>query len=878
MEVITSHTNADFDTLASMVGAKKLYPEARLVFSGSLERGLKDAIDKKKIVLPFKFDKAREIDLDKVTRIILVDVRQAGRLGVFNGLVGRAGVDVHVYDHHPSTAEDVRASFEAIEPCGSTSTVISLILRDRKIALTRDEATILMAGIYEDTGFLSYPSTTLRDFEAASFLLSSGADLSKVSDLLRKELTPEDVSLLNEFLHSEARYTIGGVEVVIVEGYLERYAADISALAHRIRDIEGMDCLFMLVDSEDRVHMIARSRTAHVDVGKVARAVGGGGHAHAASATLKGVTLIEAKERLLEAIRQSVVPRKTAAEIMSFPPIAFPAALTLSSAMEQMRRYNINAAPVVGDGAGVIGIITRQVVDKAVYHGLGSSTVSDYMTTEYETVSHGSSIDEIRAKVMGRGVRLLPVLKDKLLVGVITRTDLIKILQEGLREAAEGIGAGRPRSLSRLIRERLPAWAAALLKEAGEVAESLGVNAYAVGGFVRDLLLRRENLDIDVVIEGGDGIAFANELAGRMGARVRAHRRFRTAVVILPDGYKLDVATARLEYYEKPGALPTVEVSSLKLDLYRRDFVINTLAVALNPRRFGELIDFFGAQRDIKEKAVRVLHNLSFVEDPTRMLRAVRFSEKFGFRISKHTLHLIRNYVKLDVFKDLSGPRLFDELRNMLGEEVSVKCIGRLHELGLLRLIHGSITWDVEREAFIERAREAAVWHRLLYAKDGAEGWVVIFLALTDALNDEELDGLLKRLGVEGKKLMEIFASRAAGLNALRRISGAARKKSEVYGLLRELPMEVVLYLLAKAQDEGAKKALASYVTKLRYVETALNGDDLKAMGIEEGPAVGEALRLLLDKRLDDEITAREEEEGFVRDYLKTGGRGAEGA
>ena len=805
-------------------------------------------------------------------------MRQAGRLGVFNELVTRAGVDVHVYDHHPSTAGGVRASFEAIEPYGSTATVISLIIRDRKIALTREEATILMAGIYEDTGFLSYPSTTPRDFEAASFLLSGGADLSVVSDLLRKELTPEDVSLLNEFLHSEARYTIGGVEVVIVEGYLERYAADISALAHRIRDIEGMDCLFMLVDSEDRVHMIARSRSAHVDVGKVARAVGGGGHAHAASATLKGVTLIEAKEKLLEAIRDNVVPQKTAAEIMSFPPIAFPASLTLNEAMEQMRRYNINAAPVVNNGVSVTGVITRQVVDKAVYHGLGSSAVSDYMTTEYETVAHGSSIDEIREKVAVHGTRLLPVLKDKKLAGVITRTDLLKILQEGLKEAAAGPGARKPRSLSRLMKERLPGWAAGLLKEAGEAASNLGVNAYAVGGFVRDLLLRRDNLDIDIVIEGGDGITFAEELAARRGARVRAHRRFRTAVVVLPGGYKMDVATARLEYYEKPGALPTVESSSLKLDLYRRDFIINTLAVALNPGRFGELIDFFGAERDIKEKTVRVLHNLSFVEDPTRMLRAVRFSEKFGFRISKHTLHLIKNYVKLDVFKDLSGPRLFDELKNILGEDVSVKCVRRLHELGLLKLIHKGITWDVEREAFIERAREAAVWHRLLYAKDGAEGWLVMFLAMTDPLNDEELNGLVKRLSIEGRKRMEIFASRAGAKNALRRISGAVCKDSEVYGLLNELPMEAVLYLLAKAEDDEAKKALASYITKLRYVETALNGDDIKKMGIEEGPRVGDALKLLLDKRLDGEITTREEEEGLVRDYVKAGKKGAEDA
>lgn len=155
-----------------------------------------------------------------------------------------------------------------------------------------------------------------------------------------------------------------------------------------------------------------------------------------------------------------------------------------------------------------------------------------------------------------------------------------------------------------------------------------------MGGFVKDVFLYQENLDIDVVIEG-DGIEFARALAASLGGRVRSHEEFRIAVVILSNGRKIDVATARLEYYKSPGAFPTVETGSIKLDLYRRDFTINTLAIKLNPGRFGTLIDFFGAQKDLKRKMIRVLHNLSFVEDPTRVFRAVRFEQRFGFRIGK---------------------------------------------------------------------------------------------------------------------------------------------------------------------------------------------------------------------------------------------------
>ncbi|OGP23393.1 MAG: hypothetical protein A2X99_07590 [Deltaproteobacteria bacterium GWB2_55_19] len=865
MEVITSHTNADFDTFASMVAAKKLYPEARVVFSGSLEKGLKKAVES--VRLPYPIDRIRDIDLGKVTRLILVDTRHAGRIGPFGALIGK-GVDVHVYDHHSEDKDAVRGTYEVIRPYGSSTTVLALILKDKALDITPDEATLFMAGIYEDTGSLSYPSTTESDYDAARFLLSRGADLVKVSAFLRKELTPEEVSLLNEFLHSETSYTIGGSEIVVSEGYIERYAGDIATLAHRMMDIEGMSSLFMLVDSGDRVHVIARSRTPKVDVGKVARAIGGGGHSSAASATLKGMTLIEAKETLLSALRRAVYPERTARDIMSYPPITVQPGTLLKDAIELMRRYGINAAPVARNGS-VQGVITRQVLDKAVFHGLFDAAVSDYMTTEVETVADSTSVDEIREKVVGHGQRLLPVIKERKVVGVITRTDLLKLLQEELRESLTG-ASKKVRHLSKLMRERLPEWVIDLLRKAGDTAEAEGVKAYAVGGFVRDLLLRRENLDVDIVVEGGDGIAFATDFAKRQKARVKPHLRFRTAVLIFPDGFKVDVATARLEYYERPAALPTVEQSSLKLDLYRRDFIMNTLAIALNPGKFGELIDFFGAQKDLKERTVRVLHNLSFVEDPTRALRAVRFAEKFDFKIGKHTLNLIKNAVKINVFKELSGARLLDELRNILKEETAAKCMKRLSELGLLRLTHPLITWDMEREIFFERTRETLKWHELLYTRDKAEEWLVLFLALTDELNEEELAVLVRRLMITGRKRMEVLAARREGLKALSILnSGGPRANSALFELLEGLPLEIIIYILAKAERESVKKALSIYMTRLKHTEVALRGGDLKKLGVKEGPFMGEVLSELLKKRLDGELASREDEEAFVRKYAR---------
>ena len=254
------------------------------------------------------------------------------------------------------------------------------------------------------------------------------------------------------------------------------------------------------------------------------------------------------------------------------------------------------------------------------------------------------------------------------------------------------------------------------------LAQELGFKIYAVGGFVRDILLARPNLDIDLVVEG-DGIRFARELAKVRQGRVKEHQKFKTAVVVFPDGQRIDVATARLEYYEYPTALPTVELSSIKLDLYRRDFTINALALNLTPGHFGQLMDFFGAQRDIKEKVIRVLHSLSFVEDPTRILRAVRFEQRFSFRIDGQTLKLIKNAVQLNLFAKLTGIRLAHELQIILGEENVLENLNRLQDLKLLAAIHPQLNQDAERLRVLMELHKVHTWYTLLYLEPPASTW-----------------------------------------------------------------------------------------------------------------------------------------------------------
>jgi len=878
MQVITSHINADFDTLASMLAAKKLYPDAILTFPGSLEENLRDFFERPQFHF-LEIEKIKNIKMDEIERLILVDIRQATRIGKFAEIINRPGLDIHIYDHHPKSPDDIHGSLEVTHAYGATTTILVHIIKEKGIELTPEEATVLMLGIYEDTGSLAFSSTTVKDYEAAAFLLSKGANLNMVSDMITKELTAEQVSLLNDLLQSATTYSVSGIDVVLVEASADKYMGDLAVLVHRLKDIENINCLFALISMEDRIHLIARSRLKEVNVGEITQILGGGGHPTAASATLKDITLIQAKERLIAVLKDKVTPKRFAREIMSSPPITLSQDASINDAKDTLLRYGINAIPVV-HGEEVLGIITRQIVEKAVYHGLKDVSVKEYMSTDFEVVSPVAAIAEVQDAIIGHHQRLLPVIDKGKVIGIITRTDLLRLLHEELKiepYSAEEVPLKRHKAITRLMEEQLPEKVVAILRDAGKVANELGYKAYVVGGFVRDLILRYENLDIDVVIEG-DGIAFANAFAKRFGCKVKSHERFGTAVVIFPDGFKIDIATARLEYYEKPGALPTVELSSLKLDLYRRDFTINTLAAALNPRSFGELIDFFGAQRDIREKTIRVLHNLSFVEDPTRVFRAIRFEQRYGFVMAKHTQSLIKNAVKLNLLQRISGERLLNELKAILEEENFLRAINRIKEFALIKYIHPDIHLDAEEMSLLERARDVLSWYQLLYMEEKIEAWLVLFLAIIDQLQDDDVMKIKKGLAIAGKHRVNILEARADAKTALNMLQmklahgsikqGKVLKSSEVYNILKPIPMEDILYIMAKTKSDDTKKTISNFITHLKACKTLLHGDDLKRLGVPEGPIYSEILSLLLEKRLDDKIKTKADEEKMVKELV----------
>ena len=650
---------------------------------------------------------------------------------------------------------------------------------------------------------------------------------------------------------------------------------ELAVLVHKMMEMENINVMFAMVEMEGRIYLVARSRLPQVDVSEIARLFGGGGHAAAAAASIKNMTLTQVEDGLFRFLNAALGPVRTAKDIMAYPVISMRPDGSLNDARKLLVRYDINVLLVTGEDGSIKGFISMQNVEKALLHGLTSYPVKEFMTSEFETVGPEATFREIQVLIVEQKQRILPVVRDGIAVGVITRTDLLNILASetqvpgSLIEEAADTKTGRDQAHPEPA-ARTPApphyRPAGRTRPHRRSTRLRGPMPWAV--FVRDIFLRQDNLDIDVVIEG-DANRFADVFAQHHSdVRVRHHRKFKTAVLIFSDDLKIDVTTARIEYYDAPGALPVVRQGSIRMDLYRRDFSINTLAVSLSEEQFGTVIDYFRGLKDIKDGYVRVLHNLSFVEDPTRVFRAIRFEQRFGFKIGKLTQTLIQNAVKHDFFLKLSGKRLFSEIDQILQEEEPAPAVARLAEFDLLKFIHPDLTFDKRRRDLFARIKKVRDWFDLTFLSEEYRPSLVYLLGILDGLDYQDIAETCVRLSMLKYEKKILAEEKPLADRALGRLY---RKKdptpSEIHRVLSQLSTESLLFIMAKTQREGIARSVSQYLTKLKHIRTELDGEDLIAMGLEPGPRFKNILTELLHARLNGEVKSRQDEEAFITEH-----------
>jgi tRNA nucleotidyltransferase (CCA-adding enzyme) len=892
MNVILTHENADFDALAASWAAHKLNPSAVPVLPARLNANVARFMALYRGAL--SFIERGELRRKRIYHITLVDThRQPQIKGV------RAGTPTLIIEHHPLTrALEDHETFTGGE-VGAATTLLVEQIQANQVSISALEATLFALGIYEDTGSLTYRTTTSRDLRAAAWLLEQGAALDTVRRFLEPPLSDDQQALLEKLISAAVSRRIEGLTVIVCALRVSSYIEQLNAVAHRIRDALDPHAVILLVTmprgNGEVTFMIGRSNHDAIDVGEVAAHFGGGGHSRAASASIDSGDLERLQAETWQVLERTIRPALRVAALMSYGVQTIEADALIKDRISWMRRVGHEGYPVVENGR-VVGLLTRRDADRALEHGLDTLTVREVMLEGAVTITPDESIEALELRMVESGWGQIPVVDaDGALIGIVTRTDLIKHWARTHHlQKAPPASPELPTLSNRITDDEIAAvlgeGVLKLLKLIAQEADARGLRVYMVGGVVRDLLLKRPNLDIDLVVESSQiglengisraGIAFAEALAALHGGAVHSFAPFGTAkwkldpeklglpAENLPD--HIDFATTRSEFYQHPTALPTVYSGSIKLDLSRRDFTINTLAVQIAPMGTaqGQIIDEFGGLKDLRAGVIRVLHSLSLVDDPTRILRAVRFEVRLNFRIEQRTASLIRT--ALPMLRRITGERLRSELSLLLCEAEPEHGLFLMQTRGILTAIHPGFTIadiaSLERAFRMSRADFPSWYHKPVDRP--ALGWHLIGIFLPDG----ERAAVLNRLMFSEAQIASIHAG-AEIVREAKLLNDSHLPISQVDKLLHGAS-DIALaaaWLSLPSACPLAQERIKMYATQWRAVRPHLSGDALRRMGLKPGPCFRVILERLRDARLDMQVTNEDEELRLVAHWLDEG-------
>ncbi|MDP8260623.1 MAG: hypothetical protein P9L96_06505 [Candidatus Gygaella obscura] len=416
--------------------------------------------------------------------------------------------------------------------------------------------------------------------------------------------------------------------------------------------------------------------------------------------------------------------------------------------------------------------------------------------------------------------------------------------------------------------KRLPKNILALVKKIARLADEDGYRIFLVGGFVRDLILGIDNLDLDIVVDG-NGLCFARKLYNKLGMDIVVHKRFGTATIVTRERIKLDIATARCESYAAPGVLPEVTFSSIHEDLKRRDFTINAMAIGINKHNFGVVIDYFGGLQDLKKKKIKVLHDVSFIDDPTRILRAIRFKVRFGFKFDKKTSFLLKEAIKRKMLFKVQKHRLRDELILLLKERMPPLYIKELNRLCGLKFLYNDISLFNGLNKTLKNIKKESHWFiNSQSSKRKLEEWLVYLIGILDCLKLAGLKKFCFDYALRKKDTKRILSYKEFMLKKKLKLDKTLRPVY-LYKIMAPLSYEAIIAILAKVNKRQARMNIISFLEEFHTIRPHINGDIIKELGIKEGPIIKKILSQVHNARINKSISTFEEELSLVRKILK---------
>ncbi len=861
MKAILGHSNTDFDCLASMVAAQKLFPDFMPVIPASAERHVRDFIQQEGLPCPFIW--THKLD-EKITEAIIVDNVDVARTDV-SPEFGRDCRIVAVYDHHPEE-DNVQTAVYHHKQCGANITLLTEVLRKEGIPITKAEAVLFILGLYEDTGYFTYISTTSDDIDALRWLFDIAGDVSAVSRFLVTDFSKEQLSIMDELVDNTDMISLNEGAIAVCSAERDGYVDNAAFVVQHLLFVLNVDAVFAVMQMGTGVYIIGRSRSHNLSIRDVLRQLGGGGHPSAGYLHLTGISIVEIKEKLYDVLEQLKLTGKTIADIMTANVVTVRHSHTVAQVKEKMLAYNHSKIPVIGDDGRVFGIVYQKEIDRLVNHNFSHETIQEFVAHDMALCEETDPLYHAKRLFWeGKGV-ILVTNHDGVLTGIVTKTDLLKTED---RTTSDGV----KKNVTSELRYHTATSLFERVQRIGMIADSLGFTAYLVGGFVRDLFLRLETYDVDIVVEG-KGIDVAEVAAEEFGASLVVHKKFQTATLSFPDGLKFDIATARSETYEKPASLPTVMLSPLKYDLYRRDFTINAMAISLSPLTFGDLVDYFGGYTDMKNGVLKILHTVSFIEDPTRVFRGIRFAARFDFRFSKQTHSLLKNALLLGVLNLLTGRRIKDELTVIFDEDYPEYACQKLANEGILQALFNGCKFNAEKEKLFREIRHVHHWYKLLYMKKSVNKYFLYFLALfeevdialiTDFSHRLELTKRFKTIALQVRQFMQHHHKALS--------SPVFLKKSVIYRMFHSLETESILFLMAyHAKNERFQQYASLYFIDLHASRSLVNGNMLQEMGIPYGADIKTILEDIHVRYIDGDFSTLDDAVQFVKkNYLKDG-------
>ena len=894
MDLILCHTTADFDALAAAVGLSCLLPGSKIVLSGGAHPPVRDFLALHRDEYPII--ERRSVIPEKIRSLRIVDTQHRDRLGKAAEWLELSNIEeIIVYDHHLSQQLTIAATQSHIEPVGACTTLIVEELQKQEIALTPVQATVMALGIHVDTGSLTFESATPRDALALAWLMQQGARASVISTYLDPGLSPQLQQLLTEALENLEYFDLLGYKIAWVTIKTDNFVPGLSSLASELVELTQIDALLLAneythKEGDLRLTIIGRSQIPGVNLNLLFHIFGGGGHSQAASLSLRQGNTQEILQQLLEGIKTSIPHPPTARDLMSSPVRTIRPETTISQAQRILLRYGHSGLSVVDTQGKLVGIISRRDIDIALHHGFSHAPVKAYMTTKVKSITPDTILPEIQAQMVTYDIGRLPVLENGQLVGIVTRTNVLRELHQAEAENKFPITNSFKTNLNTELQNRLAPQLWELLTVASQAAEKRGWHLYLVGGAVRDLLLAESAAgtlmisDIDLVVDGfhqaadvGAGVELAKALQKIYpGARLEIHGAFQTAALLWHkdpelDSLWIDIATARTEFYPYPAANPEVEASSIRQDLYRRDFTINALAVRLTSPRPGELLDFCGGLIDLQAKQIRVLHPNSFIEDPTRIYRGVRFAVRFGFEIEAQTKDFIKYAINSGVYDrtaqtNIKTPslqtRLKAELKYILQAPYGKSALQLLNELGALQCIHPTLKLD---KSLVQQLRLLEACLRRFDPQNHLIPWEMRLEALIAHLEPQYRVKVATNLHLPEDGIQRL-QNLATAQTQVMELLPTCQRPSQIVQLLRQydLPM---LILTALQTDRTLRRQIWGYLEVLVNVQPLLNGNDLKKLGYKPGPQYRQILDDLLAATVDGLIKDTAEAENFLAQH-----------